>query len=86
MLAIRIFLLILVAFNVGSNPAIPGIAKIETSDFLNLNDWYSLEFKIFVFFKFCFLIFKYVLSSKITKNLGEYVLIKYFIFYNFYIP
>ena len=30
--AIKIFLLILMIDKVGSNPAIPGIAKIETSD------------------------------------------------------
>ena len=34
--AIRIFLLTRIDFKVGSNPAIPGIARIEISDFLNL--------------------------------------------------
>ena len=33
LLAMRIFLLDLIAVNVGSNPEIPGIAKMDISDF-----------------------------------------------------
>ena len=57
LLAIRIFLLIFNDFKVGCKPAIPGIANIDTSDFLKLYLKYCSEFNILTLPLYFFFLF-----------------------------